>query len=69
MIERIIGNNKTFLLAALLLCSCHTNAPKKAITAEMAYEGVNNYCHQAYDWTIAEEGRGVMYVEMGEEIA
>ena len=33
----------------------------------MAYEGVNNYCHSEYDWSIAEENPSIMYVTMGEE--
>ena len=33
----------------------------------MAYEGVNNYCHSTYDWSIAEDNPSIMYVEMGEE--
>ena len=37
------------------------------ITAEMAYEGVNNYCHKTYDWSIAEKNPSIMYVQMGEE--
>lgn len=37
------------------------------ITAEMAYEGVNNYCHSEYDWSAAEENTDIMYVEKGEE--
>ena len=37
------------------------------ITAEMAYEGVSNYCHSAYDWSAAEENPSMMYVTMGEE--
>ena len=37
------------------------------ITAEMAYEGVNNYCHSTYDWSIAKENPSIMYVQMGEE--
>jgi hypothetical protein len=40
----------SFLLTALLFCSCGTHAPKSEITAEMAFEGVSNYCHSAYDW-------------------
>ena len=54
------------LLAVWSLCSC-TNPPKGEITAEMAYEGVNNYCHSAYDWSIAEENPSVMGIEMGED--
>jgi len=61
---------------ALLLCSCRNNktnqtdvpnTSKCTITAEMAYEGVNNYCHREYDWSIAEENPSMMYVEMSEE--
>ena len=37
------------------------------LSAEKAYEGVNNYCHEQYDWSVAEENPDVMYVEMGEE--
>lgn len=37
------------------------------ITPEMAFEGVNNYCHQEYDWSIAEENPDIMTVTMGEE--
>ena len=33
----------------------------------MAFEGVNNYCHSHYDWSIAEENPDIMYVRMGEE--
>ncbi len=37
------------------------------ITKEIAYEGVSNYCHEAYDWSIAEDNPAIMYLEMGEE--
>ena len=33
----------------------------------MAYEGVSNYCHSAYDWSIAKENPSIMFVQMGEE--
>ena len=33
----------------------------------MAYEGVSNYCHSAYDWSIAEDNPDIMTLEMGEE--
>ena len=42
-------------------------ASEKKITAEMAYEGVSNYCHSEYDWSPAEDNSSVMYVTMGEE--
>lgn len=58
-----------FLVMAttLLICSCGINATKGKISAEMAYEGVGNYCHSAYDWSIAEDNPSIMGVEMGEE--
>ena len=37
------------------------------ITADMAYEGVSNYCHSAYDWSMAEENPSMMSLTMGEE--
>lgn len=39
-----------------------TAAPKSEITQEMAYAGVNNYCHITYNWRIAEEVPDIMYV-------
>ena len=57
----------SFILIAMLLCSCGTNAPKSEITAEMALEGVSNYCHKTYDWSMAKENPSIMYVQMGEE--
>ena len=33
----------SFILTALLFCSCGTNSTKSEITAEMAYEGGSNY--------------------------
>lgn len=47
--------------------SLSTNPLSGKITAEMAYEGVNNYCHTAYDWSVAEDNPDIMYVQMGEE--
>ena len=57
----------SFILAAVLFCSCGSNTTKREITAEMALEGVSNYCHSAYDWSIAKENPSIMYVQMGEE--
>ncbi len=60
----------SFVFFALLLCSCQkskTVESTERITAEMAYEGVNNYCHSTYDWSVAEENPSIMYVTMGEE--
>lgn len=36
------------------------------VTAAMAYEGVNNYCHSQYDWSAAEDNPSMMYVTMGD---
>lgn len=47
--------------------SLSANSPVSKITAEMAYEGVNNYCHKAYDWSVAEDNPDMMYIQMGEE--
>ena len=58
------------LLVSMLLCSCGSKGIKESqskITAEMALEGVTNYCHSAYDWSIAEDNPDIMGVEMGEE--
>ena len=58
------------LLATVFLCSCGVKSAKKSqgkITAEMAYEGVNNYCHSEYDWNIAKDNPTIMYIKMGEE--
>ena len=57
----------SFVLTAMLFCACSINTPKSKITAEMAYEGVSNYCHSTYDWNIAKDNPSIMYVEMGEE--
>ena len=59
------------MLIVLMLCSCRNNKTdvmqSSSITAEMAYEGVNNYCHSEYDWSVAEENPSMMSVTMGEE--
>ena len=67
----------TFVFIALSLCSCHNNKVQssnvqtedtlRTITADMAYEGVNNYCHSAYDWSVAKDNPDIMYLTMGEE--
>ena len=61
----------SLLFVVLILCSCNKSKKELAqpspITEEMAYEGVSNYCHKTYDWSIAEENPSIMYVEMGEE--
>ena len=39
----------------------------RTITEEMAYEGISNYCHSAYDWSAAKDNPDIMYLQMGEE--
>ncbi len=63
-----------FIALLLLLFSCKQtidSSPKGSgkgkITKEMAYNGINNYCHQNFDWSIAKENPDIMSVEMGEE--
>ena len=69
-----------FIFVALFLCSCNnikvndtqstdlqTEDTLRTITEEMAYEGVNNYCHREYDWSVAKDNPDIMYVQMGEE--
>lgn len=68
-----------FVFLALSLCSCHHRAgvslssdvqaedTLRTITADMAYEGINNYCHSAYDWSVAKDNPDIMSLTMGEE--
>lgn len=60
----------SFALMALLLCSCHNEKSEQtqtsSITEEMALEGVSNYCHSEYDWSVADENPDLMSVTMGE---
>ena len=58
------------LLMCAVLSSCQMKdetASQNSISAEMAFEGVNNYCHSEYDWDVAKDNPEIMYVEMGEE--
>ena len=70
----------TFVFVALFLCSCgnhkadvaqssvaQTEDTLRTITKEMAFEGVNNYCHKEYDWSVAKDNPDIMYLTMGEE--
>ena len=58
------------VVTALLLCSCGSKGTKESqskITAEMAFEGVCNYCHSEYDWSMAKDNPDIMEVQLGEE--
>ena len=55
------------LSVALMLCSCRNGKTESSnITPEMAYKGVNNYCHSQYDWSVAADNPSMMSVTMGE---
>lgn len=43
------------------------NSPESGITQEMAYEGVYNYCRDAFDWSAAEDDASLMYVTLEDE--
>ena len=47
--------------------SCGSGHPDNRVTAENAFEGVNKYCHDVYDWSAANENPSIMNVEMGAE--
>lgn len=61
----------TSVLMLLLSCTCSNDKAGKVqrsgITAEMALEGVSNYCHSEYDWSVAEDNPSIMSLTMGEE--
>ncbi len=44
-----------------------TSMPEREITEDLAYQGVNNYCHRTYDWSVAADNPSIMYVQKGEE--
>lgn len=56
----------------MLFCSCRIRTSNEkqvsdnAITAELAYEGVYNYCHSVYDWSVAEDNPSLMSLTMGD---
>ena len=69
-----------FIFVALFLCSCNnikvndtqssdvqSEDTLRTITKETAFEGVNNYCHREYDWSVAKDNPDIMYVQMGKE--
>ena len=55
------------LTICFVLFGCSKVEEEPKITSDVAYEGVNNYCHDNYDWSIANENPDIMYVKMGEE--
>jgi hypothetical protein len=41
------------------------NSNDNKVTQDMAYNGINIYCHKEYDWK--DDNSTIMYVEMGNE--
>ena len=64
--RKVLGSIIIILFICLLLQGCSSASDIK-ITKDMAYEGVNNYCHSEYDWSISKDNPSIMYVEMGNE--
>ena len=60
----------SLLFMALLLCSCDRgkeHVQTTAVTAEMALEGITNYCHSGYDRSAAEDNPNLMSMSLGKE--
>ena len=48
----------------LLLGGCRKKTD--GISAQMAIEGVSNYCHSEFDWSPAQENPSIMYVALAD---
>ena len=64
---------KTFFLfllffATLLSCSSGNDKAGSELTAEMAFEGVSNYCHSEYDWSAAKDNPSIMGVGKADDM-
>ena len=64
--RRILSTIIAILTIIFLLQGCSFQK-NNIVTRDMAYDGVNNYCHENYDWTVAENNPSIMYVEVGNE--
>ena len=49
----------------MLLGGCR-RIKSDSISAQMAYEGVNNYCHSEFDWSAAQDNPSIMYVSLAD---
>ena len=65
-----------FILTIVVLCTIFYGCESKKeliednstlITKETAYNVINKYCHDNYDWSVAQDNPSIMYVEMGNE--
>ena len=68
MMELLSCNSKNKLTdsANINEITIDTKSEKK-ITKDMAYKGIDNYCHSEYDWSAAVDNPSIMSVEMGKE--
>ena len=55
-----------FVLSMVMLLGGCRNSKSDCISAQMAYEGVSNYCHNEFDWSVAQENPAIMYVAMAD---
>lgn len=49
----------------LLLAGCRKSKPD-TLSAQMAYDGVSNYCHAEFDWSPAQDNPSIMYVSLAD---
>ena len=59
---------KIFVLSAimvLLLGGCRGSKAER-ISAQKAYDGVSNYCHSEFDWSVAQDNPSIMYVSLAD---
>ena len=49
----------------LLLGGCRGSKTER-ISANMAFEGVSNYCHSEFDWSPAQDNPSIMYVALAD---
>ena len=52
------------VIITLLLGGCCKKTD--GISAQMAYDGVSNYCHSEFDWSPAQENPSIMYVALAD---
>ena len=52
-------------IIVLLLGGCRKGKPDQ-ISAQMAFQGVSNYCHSEFDWSPAQDNPSIMYVSLAD---
>ena len=65
--KMFLGILIVLIIGVLIFLLISKSNNKDEITKDMAYNGVSNYCHEKYDWSIAKDNPSIMYVTMGEE--